>query len=205
MDALRITRVAGTALPMRGEDVDTDRILPARFLRAITFEGMEAHVFVDDREAARKAGTVHPFDEPRFAGASILLVNGNFGCGSSREHAPQGLRRWGIRAIVGESFGEIFFGNSTMIGLPCLTASSADIDTLMREVERQPSTQVEVDLVAGTCTVGGQTVRATLPPSVRDAFTTGAWDTTGLLLDKYEEVSAAAAKLPYIGGFARQS
>jgi 3-isopropylmalate/(R)-2-methylmalate dehydratase small subunit len=201
MEARRITRVEGTALPLRGEDVDTDRILPARFLRAVTFEGMEAHVFIDDRAAAAKAGVTHPFDDGRFAGASVLLVNRNFGCGSSREHAPQGLQRWGIGAVVGESFSEIFFGNALMIGLPCLTASSADIEVLMRQVELHPATRLDVDLVAGTCVAGDIRVVASLPPHVRDAFVTGAWDTTGLLLDRYAEVDAVAAKLPYIGGF----
>ena len=139
--AHRITSVEGTALPLRGDDIDTDRIIPARYLRAITFEGMERHVFEDDRKAS-----AHPFDDPRFAGARILLVNGNFGCGSSREHAPQAIYRWGIRAIVGESFSDIFFGNSVAIGLPCVTATRADLDALMALVDRRPRTTVRVDL-----------------------------------------------------------
>ena len=139
--AHRITSVEGTALPLRGDDIDTDRIIPARYLRAITFEGMERHVFEDDRKAS-----AHPFDDPRFAGARILLVNGNFGCGSSREHAPQAIYRWGIRAIVGESFSDIFFGNSVAIGLPCVTAPRADLDALMALVDRRPRTTVRVDL-----------------------------------------------------------
>ena len=201
MEAERITRVEGTAILVRGEDIDTDRILPARFLRAISFDGFERHVFVDDRSQAATAGVTHPFDDSRFAGASILLVNRNFGCGSSREHAPQGLHRWGIRAIVGESFSEIFFGNSMMIGLPCVTASAADVETLMKLVESDPSAKLVVDLEAGTCGAGSQTIRISLPPAVRDAFTTGAWDTTGLLRERYEEVNSTAAKLPYVSGF----
>ena len=125
MDALRITSVTGRGIPLRGDDVDTDRIMPARFLRSVTFDGLEQHVFEDDRAQAAAATTTHPFDQPQYAGASILIVNRNFGCGSSREHAPQGLHRWGIRAVVGESLSEIFFGNSTMIGLPCVTAAAA--------------------------------------------------------------------------------
>src|SRR5687768_3769426 len=121
MAAERITRVDGRGLPMRGDDIDTDRIMPARFLRSVTFEGLEQHVFEDERSgsaAGEGARQQHPFDDPRYRGASILVVNRNFGCGSSREHAPQALHRSGIRAIIGESFSEIFFGNSLMIGLP---------------------------------------------------------------------------------------
>jgi 3-isopropylmalate/(R)-2-methylmalate dehydratase small subunit len=201
MEALRITRIEGTAIPVRGEDIDTDRILPARFLRSVTFDGFEQHVFIDDRAAATKAGQRHPFDDPRYTGASILLVNRNFGCGSSREHAPQGLHRWGIRAVIGESFSEIFFGNSVVIGLPCVTAPPADVDALIAMVESDPAARLVVDLQAGTCTAAGRTFAVSLPPAVRDAFTSGAWDTTGLLRDRYEEVNATAARLPYVAGF----
>lgn len=203
MGAETIAIIEGRALPLRGEDIDTDRIMPARFLKSITFEGLEHHVFEDDRRAAaRDAVEPHPFDNPQYQGASILLVNRNFGSGSSREHAPQGLRRWGIRAIVGESFAEIFFGNSLMIGLACLTASPKDVDSLMRAAEADPSARVRIDIARGTCTVGGLlTVPVSLPQHVRDALMTGAWDTTGLLLDQYAQVDATAAKLPYISGF----
>ena len=207
MEALRITRVEGRVIPVRGEDIDTDRIMPARFLRAVTFDGLEQHVFVDDRAAAARAGQSHPFDQPQYHGAAILAVNNNFGCGSSREHAPQALQRWGIKAVIGESFSEIFFGNSVMIGLPCVTASHADVEALMAAVEADPQTQVTVDIVGGTCDVtpsSGNTFRfaVSMPPHVRDAFQTGAWDTTGLMLEDYEEVNATAARLPYISGFA---
>ena len=201
MGAERIETIEGRALPMRGEDIDTDRIMPARFLKSITFEGLEKHMFEDDRLAATRAGQVHPFDEPRFQGASILLVNRNFGSGSSREHAPQGLRRWGIRAVIGESFAEIFFGNSLMMGLACLTASSKDIDTLMRLAEEDPSVYFRVDLKTATCDADGLTVSLSIPPHVRNALMTGAWDTTGLLMDRYEEVNAISSRLPYLSGF----
>ncbi len=201
MDALRITEITGRALALPGDDIDTDRILPARFLRAITFEGMEAHVFVDDRAAATRAGHVHPFDEPVNQGASVLLVNRNFGCGSSREHAPQGLRRWGIRAIVGESYSEIFFGNSMMLGLACVTATHADLERLMAALAAHPGAAATVDLKAGTCSLAGLTVPVTMPGPARDALMTGAWDTTGLLKERYEDVNAAAARLPYVAGF----
>ena len=200
----RITRVEGTALPMRGDDIDTDRIMPARFLRAVTFEGLEQHLFEDERAgsaAASRAGSQHPFDNPRYRGASILLVNRNFGCGSSREHAPQGLYRLGIRAVVGESFSEIFFGNAFIIGMACVTASPADVRRLMDRVEQQPDATLRVDLEAGTCDVEGFRCAVAIPAHARDALVTGAWDTTGLLLDRYGEVDAVAAKLPYISGF----
>lgn len=201
MGAERITVIEGTALPLHGDDIDTDRILPARFLRAISFDGFEQHVFVDDRAAAAAAGATHPFDAPEFQGASILLVNKNFGCGSSREHAPQGLRRRGIRAIIGESFSEIFFGNAMMIGMPCVTASLSDLNTLMADVEQHPKVRLRLDLVKGTCHTDGFLCAVSLPASARDSFVTGAWDTTGLLLERYEEVDAVSARLPYVGGF----
>ena len=196
----RITKIAGRGIPMRGNDIDTDRIVPARFLRAITFEGMETHLFEDDRKMGGPGHNRHPFDVPAYQGASILLVNSNFGCGSSREHAPQAIRRWGIGAIIGESFAEIFFGNSAMIGMPCVTASGAEIKALQDLVERNPRTEIRIDLGEGTCGAGDFHCRISLPPNVRDAFSTGAWDTTSLLLERYEEVDAAAARLPYIAG-----
>jgi 3-isopropylmalate/(R)-2-methylmalate dehydratase small subunit len=204
MDTLKITRIEGTALPMRGDDIDTDRIMPARFLRAVTFEGLEHHLFEDERAgsaAGDRAGSRHPFDNPLYQTASILLVNRNFGCGSSREHAPQGLQRRGIRAVIGESFSEIFFGNALMIGLACATASPADVRQLMDRVERQPEARLRLDLQAGTCETDDFRCAVSIPASARDALVTGAWDTTGLLLERYGEVDAVAAKLPYVSGF----
>jgi 3-isopropylmalate/(R)-2-methylmalate dehydratase small subunit len=190
---------------MRGNDIDTDRIIPGRYLKGVTFEGLEQHMFEDDRKAwidhRPRRNSRHPFDDERYRGASVLIVNSNFGCGSSREHAPQGLQRWGFQVIVGESFAEIFFGNSTMIGMPCVTASAADVATLMATVERNPQAVIRVDLTAGTCEVDGFRCAVALPPKVREAFATGAWDTTGMLLDRLDEVDATAAKLPYVSGF----
>ena len=203
MEVQKIVRIEGTALPMRGNDIDTDRIMPARYLRAVTFEGLERYLFEDERKgsvAGDKAPSVHPFDDPRYRGASILIVHRNFGCGSSREHAPQGLRRAGIHAVVGESFSEIFFGNSLMIGLPCVTASPEHIATLMDRIESQPETRLQLDL-EGTCLTGDLTFPISVPPHARDALVTGAWDTTGLLLERYEEVDAVADRLPYVRGF----
>jgi len=201
MGAAKIQVIDGRALPLRGDDMDTDRIMPARFLKSITFEGLEQHVFEDDRLAASRSGQVHPFDDPRFQGAAILLANRNFGAGSSREHAPQGLHRWGIRAVVAESFAEIFFGNSLMMGLACVTASAKDVEALMSLVDRNPAAALSVDLKAGTCQAPGMTVAISIPDHVRDTLMTGGWDTTGLLIDNYEQVERTAAKLPYLAGF----
>jgi 3-isopropylmalate/(R)-2-methylmalate dehydratase small subunit len=204
MQPQHITHIEGTALPMRGDDIDTDRIMPARFLRSVTFEGLEQHLFEDERTGSvggDRVASRHPFDNPLYRGASILLVSRNFGCGSSREHAPQGLYRWGIRAVVGESFSEIFFGNSLMIGLPCVTAAADEVRELMERVEERPDAKLRLDLHAGTCELEGFTCAITLPAHAREALVTGAWDTTGLLLGRYDEVDAVAAKLPYVSGF----
>jgi 3-isopropylmalate/(R)-2-methylmalate dehydratase small subunit len=198
----RITNVSGRGLPLRGDDIDTDRIMPARFLRAVTFDGLEKHVFEDDRKGGgAHPYNRHPFDVSSFQGASILVVNANFGCGSSREHAPQGLQRWGIGAIVGESFAEIFFGNSVMIGLPCVTASPEDVRNLQDRIERDPGTSMTLDLAAGTVQAGELCINVSMPSKAREALITGAWDTTGLLLDRYEEVESASKRLPYVAGF----
>jgi len=192
----QIRRIEGRGLPLQGDDIDTDRIIPARYLRAVTFDGLEQHVFEDDRKAAP-----HPFDDPRFKGAAILIVNSNFGCGSSREHAPQALSRWGIKAVVGESFAGIFFGNSVMLGLPCVTASPDHVRALMALVEQDPQAVIRIDLEAGTCEAESLRCAVSMPAGSRDAFLSGAWDTTGLLLERYEEVNATAARLPYVAGF----
>jgi 3-isopropylmalate/(R)-2-methylmalate dehydratase small subunit len=198
VSASRIETVSGRGLPLRGHDIDTDRIIPARFLRAVSFEGLERHVFEDDR-----AGGGHRFDQPAYQGASVLVVNRNFGCGSSREHAPQAIQRWGIRAIVGEGYSEIFFGNSVQLGLPCLTASAADVEALMTCIEQAPETVVTVDLVALSVTAGDLRVDAAMPGAAREALVTGLWDGTGLLLENFDEVRAVAARLPYVGWQAR--
>src|SRR3954470_2280775 len=159
----RINLIEGRALPMRGEDIDTDRIMPARFLKQITFDGLGDHVFEDDRLALKRTGQLHPFDELKYQGAAILLANRNFGSGSSREHAPQGLRRAGIRAVVGESFAEIFYGNSLMIGLACVTAAAKDIEALLALVEADPAATVRVNLETGLCEAAGMTVAVAMP------------------------------------------
>lgn len=196
-----ITRVEGRALPLRGDDIDTDRIMPARFLRAVTFEGLERHVFEDDRASWPRARGRHPFDDASYAGASVLVVNRNFGCGSSREHAPQGLLRWGIRACVGESFSEIFFDNALAIGLPCVRVSAEAAVEMQTMVEARPETTVQVDLAHGAVRVGDWATGASMPGPALEAFLAGSWDATGLLLADPADVDAVARRLPYITGF----
>ncbi len=198
---MKIERVQGRALAIAGDDIDTDRIIPARFLKAVTFDGLEAHVFEDDRKEAAAKGARHPFDDPSTKDAAVLLVNANFGCGSSREHAPQALWRRGVRAIVGESFAEIFFGNALMMGLPCLTASRADVARLMEVAKASPGVEFVVDLRAGRVTAGAVTAEAAMPPTARDALISGAWDATGSLVQDYDVVEAVAARIPYLRGF----
>ena len=193
----RIRQITGAALPIRGNNVDTDRIIPARFLKSVTFEGLEAHLFEDDR---LQAGDRHPASDPAYAGASLMLVNANFGCGSSREHAPQAIRRRGVRAVVGESFSEIFFGNAMVIGMPCPTISADGAAALQGAAERQPDLHFKLDLEAMTIVAGSLSFSVTLPTPARDALLTGSWDGTGLLLERYEEVRAVAARLPYVSG-----
>lgn len=192
-----IRNVSGRGVPLRGHDIDTDRIMPARFLLAVSFDGLEQHLFEDDRAADPK----HPFNDPRYAGASILIVNRNFGSGSSREHAPQGLARAGIRAVVGESFSEIFQGNASILGLPCFVASHETVEQLQTLVERAPETVIEAAVESGVVTAGALRVTASLPPALRDGFVSGQWNPTAMLLDRFEEVKAVAARLPYLNGF----
>jgi len=192
----RIERVQGRALPLRGHDIDTDRIIPARYLRSVSFEGLEEHVFADDR-----SDPAHPFNQPQYVGARVLLVNRNFGCGSSREHAPQALQRWGIRVVVGEGYSEIFLGNSVSLGLPCLTVAHEDVDRLMSMAEADPGTDVAVDVAALTVSAGGVRMPATMPPAARDALTSGLWDGTGMLMQDFGAVKALAGRLPYVNGW----
>ena len=195
-----VTRVAGPAIVLTGNDMDTDRIMPARFLKAITFTGLEAHLFEDDRREAAARGATHPFDDPSRRQARILIAGVNFGCGSSREHAPQALYRWGIRAIVAESFAEIFFGNSLMIGLPCVTASPEGLEAV-RAVAANAAAEIVVDIDARRLEAGSIQASVYLPDATRDALLSGAWDATSLLLDNYDQVEARAAAIPYIAGF----
>lgn len=190
----RIIRIEGTALPVRGNNVDTDRIIPARFLRSVSFEGLEKHLFEDDR--AQDAS--HPAGNPAYAQSALMFVEENFGCGSSREHAPQAIRRRGIRAVAGVSFSEIFFGNAVALGMPCVSVTAADAVRLIEAAESNPSHSFNLDLSQMRVSGAALSIPVTLPPAARDSFLEGTWDATGLLLDRYEEVAAVAARLPYL-------
>ena len=199
MAATPIESVAGRACVLRGDDIDTDRIIPARFMKVVTFEEVGAHAFEDDRAAAKGD---HALDDETYAGASILVVGRNFGCGSSREHAPQALMRFGFNAFIGGSFAEIFAGTCTAMGLPCATLDEADLDNLMGSVELDPEQEVELDIEANTVTSRAGTVPANIPDGTRTQLLEGTWDAMGMLLDGADEVAGTAERLPYINGFA---
>src|SRR5262249_48209531 len=190
-------QVTGRGIPVTGNDIDTDRIIPARFLKSVTFDTMGEHAFED----ARKQNPEHPFNQKAYQGASVLVVGQNFGCGSSREHAPQALRRWGIRAIVGGSYGEIFFGNCVMLGIPCLRTSQEDLEWLQKAIERSPQTPVSVDVEKQEVRFGDRMIKATVPDGPRNQLVNGTWDSTAVLLEAGNAIEATASKLPYVKGF----
>ena len=195
----RRERIAGRACVLRGDDIDTDRIIPARYLRAITFEGLSEHVFEDDR---RQAKGNHSLDDARFAGARILVVGNNFGCGSSREHAPQALMRSGFEAFVGASFAEIFAGNCTALGLPCLTLAPQDLSKLMDAVDLDPAQEVAVDVAGRRVTCRAGAFAAGVPEGTWRQLVEGSWNNTAVLLEAGAAIEATAARLPYLQGFA---
>jgi 3-isopropylmalate/(R)-2-methylmalate dehydratase small subunit len=187
--------ISGQGIPLVGNDIDTDRIIPARFLRCVTFDGLGEQAFADDRT---QANGEHPFDHPQYQGANILVVNGNFGCGSSREHAPQALSKWGIQALVGESFAEIFFGNCVVIGIPCMTAKPETVKQLQALLQENPQAPITVDLEAMQVSCGDFQSDVSLGEGARQMLTTGTWDSCGQLIAQREQIRATAAKLPYI-------
>ncbi len=199
-DQLVISKVQGSAVPVRGNDIDTDRIIPARFLRCVVFDGLGEHAFEDDRIGLKAKGQLHAFDESKYAGSRILFVNKNFGCGSSREHAPQALMRWGIQAIIGESFAEIFFGNCVSLGIPCLTASEESMGRLMAKAESSPKSEWNVDLTAGR--INGPVEESVfLPPGPKSQFLSGRWNSLNELLTNLKTIDTVAANLPYVSGW----
>jgi 3-isopropylmalate/(R)-2-methylmalate dehydratase small subunit len=199
MALAKITSVSGRAVPVPGNDIDTDRIIPARFMKCVTFDGLGEFLFHDVRkDPATGQTTNHPLNDPRYQGATILLSGANFGCGSSREHAPQAIQKYGFKAIIAENFAEIFFGNSTTLGMPCVTAAREDIAKIAAAVEKNPETEVVIDLVKLEVRFAGQSVKITQRESARDALINGRWDAIGELLDGVPAVKATAARLPYL-------
>jgi 3-isopropylmalate/(R)-2-methylmalate dehydratase small subunit len=192
---MKIITITSTAIPLTGNDIDTDRIIPARFLRCVTFDGLGANVFEDDRTQLQ--GT-HPFDLPQFQGAKILIVNSNFGCGSSREHAPQALAKWGIRAIIGESYSEIFFGNCVAMGIPCVTADPATTTHLQELLTKDPTSQVSIDLETLQVQCGDFTAPISLGEGSRQQLTQGTWDACGQLVANATQTKITATQLPYV-------
>jgi 3-isopropylmalate/(R)-2-methylmalate dehydratase small subunit len=190
----RVQRVSGRACALRGDDIDTDRIIPARYLRCVTFEGLGEFAFEDDRKQAKGD---HPLDQERYAGAAILVVGRNFGCGSSREHAPQALMRRGFRAFVGGSFAEIFFGNCVALGLPCVTLAPADLAALFDSVDLDPAQEVTLDLetLALSCRAGR--FAALMPEGARSQLLEGSWNATAVLLEAGDAIERTAAALGY--------
>ena len=193
-----IVRVSGRGLVLRGDDIDTDRIIPARFLKCVSFDALGEQAFADDRtELAGK----HPFDQEAHQGASILVVNDNFGCGSSREHAPQALMRWGIRAVIGVSFAEIFYGNCLALGIPCATAGVDEIRKLQDAVQADPAAEWTLDLESLMLSDGATTQALALAGGALDMLRSGQWDATGQLLARDAELTRTMAGLPYLHGF----
>ena len=190
-------QIVGRGIPLPGNDIDTDRIIPARYLKSVTFEDLEAHVFEDDRRQAPD----HPFNEPRYRAAVVFVVGQNFGSGSSREHAPEALRRWGIRGLVGGSFAEIFFDNCTAIGLPCLTVQAEDVGWLLEAVALDPEREMLVDLEHRLVRFGDRTLPARIPDGARNQLLAGTWNATGVLLQAGEAIERVAKRLPYITGY----
>jgi 3-isopropylmalate/(R)-2-methylmalate dehydratase small subunit len=199
-DVRTITEVSGTGVPVRGNDIDTDRVIPARFMKEVTFENMGEYAFYDARRTDDGEWNDHPFN--RFTDANILIVNQNFGCGSSREHAPQALMRWGIEGVIGESFAEIFAGNCQALGIPTVTADTEDIHWIMQQVEEDPATEIRIDVVKQTVTVGDRTIAVNVNDSQKEALQQGNWDTTTLLKSSLDQVKETYDRLPYTSGFA---
>jgi 3-isopropylmalate/(R)-2-methylmalate dehydratase small subunit len=199
MALAKIEKVTGRAVHVPGEDIDTDRIIPARFLKCVTFDGLGEHLFRDVRFREDGSSTGHPLDDPKFAGATILVAGRNFGCGSSREHAPQSIVKWGFRAIVAESFAEIFFGNSVALGMPCVSLARPELERLAARIALHPETPVTVDLVRGVVAGADMSFSFSMKPGAREALLKGLWDPIGQLLEDKDQIRAVMASLPYVG------
>ena len=194
----KITSIAGRAVHVPGNDIDTDRIIPARFMKCVTFDGLGEYLFFDMRKNPDGSDKAHPLNVAANKGASILLSGVNFGCGSSREHAPQALQKYGIRAVIAEGFAEIFYGNCATLGMPCVAASRVDIARIAAAVEADPGAEVVIDLVNQRILFAGQTAAASIRESARDALVNGRWDPIGELLDGAADAVKVASRLPYM-------
>ena len=197
-----ISQVTGPVIPLRGNDIDTDRIIPARFLKCVTFDGIGEHAFADDIKGLAAKDETHPFADARFANGAILVANNNFGCGSSREHAPQSLKRWGIRAIIAESYSEIFHGNCVSLAVPCFTADHATCTNLQDAIEADPAAELSIDVAAATITAGGETISLEIQSGAQGQYLDGSWDARAGLLENLEAVKTVAEKLPYVSNYA---
>lgn len=194
----KITEVKGRGVYVPGDEIDTDRIIPARFMKCVTFDSMGEYLFYDVRKNEDGSDKAHPLNDPRFKEASILLTGENFGCGSSREHAPQAIYRYGFRGIVAESFAEIFFGNCTTLGIPCFIAAKEDIKAIAAAIEEDPSVEITLDVVNERICFGERSVTAVIRESAHKALVAGTWDMIGELREGLSEVSKLVAGLPYI-------
>jgi 3-isopropylmalate/(R)-2-methylmalate dehydratase small subunit len=194
----KITQIAGRGVFVAGNDIDTDRIIPARFMKCVTFDGLGEYLFYDVRKNADGSDKPHPLNDPRFKGATILLSGSNFGCGSSREHAPQAIQKYGFRAVIAESYAEIFFGNSTGLGIPCASASREDIAKIAVAIDKDPQTEIVVDVAKQEIRFAGQTVKASFRETARDALVNGRWDPIGELLEGLPAVKSTAGELGYV-------
>ena len=198
MALTKITQLAGTGVYVPGDDVDTDRIIPARFMKCVTFDGLGEYAFYDERFHEDGKPKSHPIDNPNYNGAAILLAGRNFGCGSSREHAPQALYRHGFRAVLAESYAEIFFGNAITLGMPCLVMDGRDIRALAVLINEAPQTELNIDIPGGQVSIADVSFPAKLPDHAREALVDGKWDAIADLLEGLDAVKATADKLPYM-------
>ena len=199
-DIPEVDHVSGTGIPLRGNDIDTDQVIPARFMKVVTFDGLGEFAFFDQRFDDEDNPKDHPMNEERFRDASVMVVNSNFGCGSSREHAPQALMRWGIDALIGESFAEIFAGNCLALGIPTVTADHETINDLQQWVDDNPDSEIEIDVASETITYGSNEISVTVDDGQRKALVDGIWDTTALMKANRQAIQETADSLPYVDG-----